>query len=118
MRDPLPIVIDCDPGIDDALALLLAAASPELRLLAVTCVAGNRPVPITAANACRILDAAGRSDVPVYAGSARPIAHAQPRCNLVHGEDGLGGIPLVGERKPADCCQCQAAPYDRNKIFG
>ena len=100
MRDPHPIVIDCDPGIDDALALLLAAASPELRLLAVTCVAGNRPVAITAANACRILDAAGRSDVPVYAGSARPIAQVQPRCNLVHGEDGLGGVSLAGQREP------------------
>ena len=100
-RDPHPIVIDCDPGIDDALALLLAAASPELRLLAVTCVAGNRPVAITAANACRILDAAGRSDVPVYAGSVRPIAQAQPRCNLVHGEDGLGGVSLASQREPA-----------------
>jgi purine nucleosidase len=94
------VIIDCDPGIDDALALMLAAASPELHLLGVTCVAGNRPVQQTARNACRVLDAAGCTSVPVHAGCARPIAHAQPRCNLVHGEDGLGGVPLASMRQP------------------
>lgn len=93
-------IIDCDPGIDDALALMLAASSPELRLLGVTCVAGNRPVAHTARNACRVLDAAGRAAVPVYAGCARPIVRAAPCCNLVHGEDGLGGVLLGGEREP------------------
>jgi purine nucleosidase len=87
-------LIDCDPGVDDALALLLAAASPDLSLVAVTTVAGNRPLETTTANASRILALAGREDVPVHAGCARPIAMAQPRCNLVHGEDGLGGVPL------------------------
>ncbi|QGZ42115.1 purine nucleosidase [Pseudoduganella flava] len=88
------VIIDCDPGIDDALALLLAAGLPDLDLLAVTTVAGNRPADITAINARRILDLAGRHDVPVHAGAARPLGHADARCNLVHGEDGLGGVVL------------------------
>jgi len=95
------LIIDCDPGIDDALALLLACGSPEFELLAVTTVAGNRPVAITAVNACRLLDLAGRHDVPVFAGAARPLTQAQPRCNLVHGEDGLGGVQLATDRSPA-----------------
>jgi len=88
------VIFDCDPGIDDALALLLAAGLPDLDLLAVTTVAGNRPADITAANARRVLDLAGRADVPVHGGAARPLGHAGPRCNLVHGEDGLGGVAL------------------------
>jgi len=91
---PLPLLIDCDPGIDDALALLLAAAAPGLALRAVTCVAGNRPVEQTAPNARRILDLAGADGVPVYAGCARPLAQPEPRSNLVHGADGLGGVEL------------------------
>jgi purine nucleosidase len=96
-----PLLLDCDPGIDDALALLLACAHRELDLLAVTTVAGNRPVDITSANAGRLLELAGRAEVPVHAGAARPLAHAQPRCNLVHGEDGLGGVSLPAGRAPA-----------------
>jgi len=95
------LVIDCDPGIDDALALLLAAASPEFDLLGVTCVAGNRPLEATANNACRVLDVAGRQAVAVHAGCARPLAHREPRCNLVHGDDGLGGVALPHARGPS-----------------
>lgn len=93
------IIIDCDPGIDDALALLLAAGSPSLRILAVTTVAGNRPVATTAVNGRKIMDLAGRREVPVYAGAARPLGYAEARCNLVHGEDGLGGVD-VGDAAP------------------
>ena len=102
MPMPLPLLIDCDPGIDDALALLLAAAAPGLDLRAVTCVAGNRPVEQTAPNARRILDLAGADGVPVHAGCARPLAQAEPRSNLVHGPDGLGGVtlPLRGRVEP------------------
>lgn len=96
------LIIDCDPGIDDALALLLACGSPEFELLGVTTVAGNRPVDITSLNACRLLDLAGREQVPVFSGAARPLAQAQPRCNLFHGEDGLGGVQLTATRRPAD----------------
>lgn len=94
-----PIILDCDPGVDDALALMAAAGSAELDLLAVTTVAGNRPVDITYRNACRLLALAGRSDIPVHRGCERPIASAHPRCNLVHGEDGLGGVILPPERQ-------------------
>jgi purine nucleosidase len=100
MSVPRDVIIDCDPGIDDALALMLAAASPELRLLGVTCVAGNRPLAQTARNACRVLDLAGRTAVPVHAGCARPIARAEPRSGLIHGEDGLGGVALASVREP------------------
>jgi len=94
------LIIDCDPGIDDAVALMLACASPELELLGVTCVAGNRPLEITADNACRVLDLAGRSDVAVHAGCSRPLASKQPRCADVHGDDGLGGAALPRTRGP------------------
>ena len=85
-----PILIDCDPGIDDAVALLLACASPELRLLGVTTVAGNVGLPHTTRNAGRILALAGRPDVPVAAGAARPLVRDTPgRAEHVHGEDGV-----------------------------
>lgn len=93
------IIIDCDPGIDDALALLLAAGSSSLELLAVTTVAGNRPVATTAQNARKIMDMAGHLDVPVYAGAEKPFGYAEPRCNLVHGEDGLGGVEIGVARR-------------------
>ncbi len=96
------VIIDCDPGIDDALALLLACGSPEIELLAVTTVAGNRPLDTTSINACRILDAAGRSAVPVFAGCGRPLVDAAPRCGLVHGENGLGGVLLPTDRAPRE----------------
>lgn len=95
------LILDCDPGIDDALALFLACGSPEIELLGITTVAGNRPAGITAENACRLADLAGRRDVPVLAGAVRPLAQPQARCNLVHGEDGLGGVPLPAGREPA-----------------
>ena len=98
----VPLIIDCDPGIDDALALFLAAASPELDLRAVTTVAGNRPLDITTANARRVLDLAGRVEVPVHAGCARPFAQDQARCNLVHGADGLGGALSTPSREPTE----------------
>lgn len=95
------VIIDCDPGVDDALALMLAVASPELQLLGVTCVAGNRPLATTADNACRVLDLTGRPDVEVFAGCSRPLAYGEPRCNLVHGEDGLAGVVLPAHRQPS-----------------
>lgn len=98
----IPVLLDCDPGIDDAIALLLAVASPEITLEAVTAVAGNRPVATTADNASRLLALAGRGDVPVHAGCARPLASAQPRCNLVHREDGLGGVALPRGNPPSE----------------
>lgn len=102
------LILDCDPGIDDALALLLACASPSLDLLSVTTVSGNRPVATTTENTCRLLQLAGRPDVPVHAGAARPLARAEPRCNLVHGEDGLGGVALPSGSAPSQERACDA----------
>ena len=90
-----PTVIDCDPGIDDAVALLLACASPELRLLGVSTVAGNVDLEHTTRNAGRILALAGRSEVPVAAGADRPLVRSSPgRATDVHGEDGVNRAEL------------------------
>lgn len=90
-----PIIIDCDPGTDDAVALLLAMASPEeLDLRGITCVAGNVALELTAVNARRIVELAGRTDIPVRAGCARPIMGPLITASHVHGEDGLAGAGL------------------------
>src|ERR671935_953049 len=100
---PTRIILDCDPGHDDAIALLLALASPELELLGVTTVAGNQTLDKTTANAIRVLEHVGRDDVPVAAGADRPLVRAQYVASYVHGETGLDGPPLPPARgKPAD----------------
>ncbi len=95
-----PIILDCDPGHDDAIALLLALASPELRLLAVTTVAGNQTLERTTANAIRVLDHIGRADVPVAAGAPRPLVRERQVAAEVHGETGLDGPELPGPSRP------------------
>jgi purine nucleosidase len=92
--DSKPLIIDCDPGKDDAVALLLAFASPELDLLAITTVSGNVPLAKTAANARRICELGGRSHIPVHAGCPRPIMQPLETATHVHGEDGLAGADL------------------------
>jgi purine nucleosidase len=90
-----PVVIDCDPGQDDAVALLLALASPdELEVLAVTAVSGNVPLKLTAANARRVVELAGRSEVPVHAGCDRPLLRPPVSAEHVHGHTGLDGADL------------------------
>jgi inosine-uridine nucleoside N-ribohydrolase len=91
---PTPILLDCDPGHDDAIALLLALASPEVELLGVTTVAGNQTLDKTTANAIRVLEFAGRSDIPVAAGADRPLLREQYVAADVHGETGLDGPDL------------------------
>jgi purine nucleosidase len=92
---PRRIIIDCDPGVDDAVAILLAFAAPEaVEVVAITTVIGNVALPMTTANALRIIDLAGRSAVPVHAGCARPIMAPVERKLSVHGGDGLGDIGL------------------------
>ena len=91
---PTPILIDCDPGHDDAIALLLALASPEVQLLGVTSVAGNQTLDKTTANAIRVLEFAGHPDVEVAAGADRPLIRAQYAAADVHGETGLDGPDL------------------------
>ena len=89
-----PVVLDCDPGHDDAIALLLALASPELELLGVTTTYGNQTLEKTTANALRVLELVGRSDVPVVAGADRPLERELVVAAHVHGESGLDGPAL------------------------
>ena len=90
----IPILLDCDPGHDDAIALLLALASPEVELLGVTTVAGNQTLDKTTANAIRVLELAGRGEVPVAAGADRPLVRDRHVAANVHGESGLDGPDL------------------------
>ena len=90
----IPIILDCDPGHDDALAMVLALARPELRLLAITTVAGNAPLDRTTRNALRVLTLLGRTDVPVAAGADRPILRDPWLPVEFHGDSGLDGADL------------------------
>lgn len=95
------IILDCDPGHDDAVALLLALASEEIELLGVTTVAGNQTLDKTTANAIRVLDLAGRTGVPVVAGAGRPLIRDLHVAADVHGDSGLEGADLPSpSRKP------------------
>src|SRR4051794_32167134 len=91
---PKPVIIDCDPGHDDAMALMLAVASPELELVAVTTVAGNQTLDKVTANAIRVLDVVGAHAIPVAAGADRPLVHPASVAADVHGETGLDGPDL------------------------
>jgi inosine-uridine nucleoside N-ribohydrolase len=88
------IILDCDPGHDDAIALLLALASPELEVVGVTTVSGNQTVDKTTANALRILELVGRADIPVHVGADRPFVRERDVAAHVHGESGLDGPDL------------------------
>lgn len=90
-----PVLLDCDPGHDDAIALLLAVASPEIDLIGVTTTYGNQTLEKTTANALRVLDLAGRPDVPVASGAAQPLVRDPVVAAHVHGESGLDGPALA-----------------------
>lgn len=94
------IIIDCDPGVDDAIALLLAFASPELEILGITTVAGNVSLPFTEKNARKICELAKRDDVKVYAGCPRPILRSLETARHIHGETGLQGVELSEPQMP------------------
>ncbi len=89
-----PVILDCDPGHDDALAITLALARPELEVLAITTVAGNAPLGATTRNALRVLALLGRPDVPVAAGAAGPLVRDLETAPEVHGTSGLDGADL------------------------
>lgn len=98
LRQPRPLLIDCDPGIDDAVALLLAFSRPDvLDVVGVSTVAGNVSLASTSRNAMRVRGLAGRRDVPVFAGCPRPMLAQPVFADDVHGVDGLGGVALPGE---------------------
>src|SRR5262245_2651847 len=100
------IIIDTDPGQDDALAILLAFASPELEVLGITAVAGNVPLALTELNARKICELAGRADAKVFAGADRPLLRPLITAEHVHGKTGLDG-PVLPE--PAILLQEQNA---------
>ena len=98
----LPVVLDVDTGVDDACALLLAARHPGLDLVAVTCVAGNAGVDDVVANTLTVLEAAGRPDVPVARGAARPLLEPARDARHVHGQDGMGDLGWPRAARGAD----------------
>ena len=93
-----PVIIDCEPGIDDAVALLAALQAPELDIRAVTPVAGNVPLSHTCPNALKILALGGREDIPVCPGADRPLFGVPREASAVHGTDGLLGWPMPQPR--------------------
>jgi purine nucleosidase len=94
------IIIDTDPGQDDAVAILLALASPELNILGITVVAGNVPLPLCEKNARKICELAGRPDVKVFAGATRPLVRDLVTAENVHGKTGLDGPDLPEPTMP------------------
>jgi inosine-uridine nucleoside N-ribohydrolase len=90
-RGPFRVIIDTDPGVDDALALLLAMRSPELKIEAITAVAGNVPLELSLPNALRMVEIAGRTDIPVAVGAKTPLLRRLVTAAYAHGENGLGG---------------------------
>ncbi|MBF9061310.1 nucleoside hydrolase [Rhodobacterales bacterium HKCCSP123] len=95
------IIIDTDPGQDDAVAILLALASPEeIEVLGITAVAGNVPLALTQKNARIVCELAGRRDIRVFAGCEKPLAHALVTAEHVHGKTGLDGIALPEPTMP------------------
>lgn len=125
-----PILIDSDPSPDDAVAILMALASPEeLEVLAITTVAGNVPVSLTSKNARKALELAGRTEIPVYAGAAAPLVRKLVTAEHVHGRTGFDGhdlpeptvpladgfaadaiVELVMRRQPGEVTLCCLAP--------
>ena len=84
------VIIDCDPGIDDSLAIMLALKSPEIEVIGITIVCGNSPVEMGAGNAKKVLKQMNRLDVPVYIGESKPLKREYVNALDTHGEDGLG----------------------------
>ena len=97
---PRRIIIDTDPGVDDAVAILLALASPELEVVGLVAVAGNLPLAVTELNARALVELAGRPDIPVVAGCPRPMSRTPVTAEHVHGDGGLGGLVLPAPAMP------------------
>ena len=116
---PVRVIIDTDPGVDDALALLLAMRSPELKIEAITAVAGNVPLELTLPNALRMVEIAGRTDIPVASGAKGPLVRRLVTAAYAHGENGLGGavfpepkIKPVSEPAESDQVIAPVPPVD------
>jgi pyrimidine-specific ribonucleoside hydrolase len=97
----LPIILDVDTGVDDALAILFAVAHPDIEVLGISCVAGNASLERVVENTLRILDVAGAGDIPVAAGARRPLIEPARAASHVHGEGGLGTLRLPASERSA-----------------
>ncbi len=111
--DPRPILLDVDTGIDDMVALLIAATAPELNLRGVTCVAGNVEIHHVARNTGKILRMVGRGDVPVSIGAARPLHRRLRTAQDTHGPTGTGYVELTGEDPELGSTDYTAVPAPR-----
>lgn len=108
----LPLIIDCDPGVDDAVMLMMALASPALDVRAITTVAGNVPLHLTSRNARMMCDLMGRKDVPVFAGCPRPMLRLPVTAEDFHGESGIAGLDPFEPETPL------GAPHAVNALIG
>ena len=107
----IPVWIDCDPGVDDAAAIVLANALPELEVLGISTVAGNAPLPLTTENALKICDLIGK-DYPVHPGADKPLLREYEYGESFHGADGLGGAFLPAQRRSAEKLPAWDAIYE------
>jgi len=112
-QEPRPLILDVDTGIDDMLALLIAATSPEINLRGVTCVAGNVEIHHVARNTGKILRMVGRGDVPVSIGAARPLQRRLRTAPDTHGPTGTGYVELRGEDRQLGTTEYTAIPASR-----
>jgi purine nucleosidase len=113
---PIPLILDVDTGIDDALALLYACASPEIELLAVTCVGGNVDAHQVAENTRAVLELAGRADVPVFLGREQPLVKPLETSTETHGPRGLGYAELPAARRPLEAGHAADALVDLARL--
>lgn len=110
---PKPVILDVDPGVDDALAILLALCSEELEVQALTIVNGNVPLKSGVENALKVLELAGRGDVSVYEGAERPMRRNAVHAKAFHGETGLGEAVLP---VPSICASSDAVDFLKNAL--
>jgi len=101
MTDRIPLLIDTDPGVDDALALLMAFNDPRHELVGLTIAAGNVGLKHTVANALKLCEVAG-VDVPVFAGADAPLLHPSPDAGYVHGQDGFGDVGYEAAKRQVE----------------
>ncbi len=102
MTAKIPLLIDTDPGVDDALAILMAFDDPGHEVVGLTVAAGNVGLQHTVRNALKLCEVAGREDVPVFAGCAAPLLHAAPDAAYVHGQDGFGDVGHAAAARAAE----------------
>lgn len=100
-QGPSRVILDTDPGVDDAFALLLAMRSPELKIEGITAVAGNVPLELTLPNALRMVEIGGRDDIPVASGAKGPLLRRLVTATYAHGENGLGGAVFPEPKRKA-----------------